>query len=946
MQPLTITRVRIDLRLHHSARLHFRHEVMLHSLFSEALGKGELPGSVVPFACESGRVDFERDDLYRIGLTVIGADAAQQVEHILRALTLYGARGFQGDGIPMLRWFNVERVETAPPVDLEAECARLAGVPQLLLHWVSPLRMEIPLDPAATTRRRPGSDTPRFFDATTFPPAPFLRLVWNRFFYLAENRHPNRAESESGAPPLPDLACDPHHLLWIDVPRVRKPSLGGVCGRLVLANPGAPWLEYLVAGQYVHTGKSTGYGFGAYRLITEGSLWNDPFGPSRTALERVASHDRLLGAAHRVAAATEGGGTDGMGPAELTRRAEEVATTTARRIADGTYQAGSLLGILANKPTGKIRALAVPTLTDRMVQRAALEVVGPAIETLLEDCSYGYRKGFSRAGAARAIEQAYADGFRYVLDADIDSFFDAVDWNRLFAKLEALYPFEPLMALVRAWVKAPVVFEGMPVTRERGLPQGAVISPLLANLFLDEFDEELLRDDFRLVRYADDFVVLCKDLESAEKAREEARAALQRMGLSLQEEKTSVVSMDHGFTYLGYLFCRSASVDHKRDAVAGPVPLAQQNISPASWLAGVDLSRVRSLQVQGPAPTEPVVVALHGTASAPPSDGRRPLYIFDPAVFLHLRDDTVVIEKEDEPPKRYPLRSLSQVVFIGRPRATLPLILEMGIAGIPVFFCKRNGEMEAVHGPFDPDVGTWLAQARLSGDEAARLAFAQEIVTAKLHNYATITVRHSLRGCDAVAGEIRELERSVWNKTELDSVRGLEGAAAVAYFGAVRETLSSEWGFDGRVKRPPRDPFNAMLSYGYTLLHHHCAASLWAAGLVPRIGLYHREHGEWAALASDLQEEFRYLVDGLVWSMVRRREIRPDEFDRRADGCWLAAGARRRFLESFEQRLETGFRPDGQENALTYRESIGAQAVRLREYILGRGRYEAIRAHA
>src|SRR5207244_5924049 len=163
-----------------------------------------------------------------------------------------------------------------------------------------------------------------------------------------------------------------------------------------------------------------------------------------------------------------------------------------------------------------------------------------------------------------------------------------------------------------------------------------------------------------------------------------------------------------------------------------------------------------------------------------------------------------------------------------------------------------------------------------------RLAFAQEIVAAKLHNYATAVVRHDLHDRDAAAGEIRELERSVWNKTEVDSVRGVEGAAAAVYFRSVAATLAAEWRFDGRVKHPPRDPFNALLSYGYTLHYHHCTAALYAAGLVPRIGLYHRQHGAWQALASDLQEELRYLVDGLVWSLVRRREIRPDDFERSA----------------------------------------------------------------
>ena len=937
--PLPFARFRIELRLLHSARLHFRHEVMLHSLLSEALGRGELPESVVPFACESGRVDFEPDDLYRIGLTIAGHDGDAVAERVSRALAAYGARGFQGQRIPMLRWFGVAQSEQLPPPDLDAECAALVARREIEIRFVSPLRLEIP--------RAVRGEGSQFFDAERFPADEFLRLLWNRLFFLAEGRFPHRDEAERAMPSIPATSCDPRQLVWIDIPRVNKPPLGGVVGRLRLRNPGDAWVPHLVAGQYLHVGKSGGYGFGAYRIVNGTPLVNDPFGPSRTALERVAERERLMAAATHVASSTEAGGSDGVGPREFLGQEERIVAGVVRGLADGSYKPAPLLGVLLPKGHHKVRALAVPTLTDRSVQRAALEVIGPAIETLLEDCSYAYRKGFSRAGAARAVEKAYADGYRWVLDADIDSFFDAVDWERLFAKVDALYPFDPIAALLRAWITAPVVFDGKLVTRTRGLPQGAVISPLLANLFLDELDEELLGDDFRLVRYADDFVVLCKDMSAAERAREEARTALDRLGLALQEEKTSIRSADHGFSYLGYLFCRSATVEQQKEEEESERDAGEELlVSPSSWLAQVDLSRVRELGAAAEARHDlPRVVPLLPAGVTSGADTRRPLYVSDPAVSLHLREGAVVAEKDGDAPRSYPLRALSHVVFIGSRRATLPLVLELGLAGVVSFFCRRNGELEAIHGPFDPQVDVWLAQGRAAQDEAVRLAFAQEIVAAKLHNYATAVVRHDLHDRDAASGEIRELERSVWNKTEVDSVRGVEGAAAAVYFRSVAATLAAEWRFDGRVKHPPRDPFNALLSYGYTLLYHHCTAALYAAGLVPRIGLYHRQHGAWQALASDLQEELRYLVDGLVWSLVRRREIGPDDFERSGKGCWLLPEPRRRFIEAFEERMETAFTPAGQERAVTYREAIGVQAVRLRDYVLGRSRYEAIRAH-
>lgn len=213
---------------------------------------------------------------------------------------------------------------------------------------------------------------------------------------------------------------------------------------------------------------------------------------------------------------------------------------------------------------------------------------------MLDDCAFAYRKGLSRQSAVRAIEHAWDEGFRYVLDADISAFFDSVDWKRLFVKLHALWPFDPLVDLTKTWVRLPVVFDGRRLERDRGLPQGLPISPALANLFLDELDEAFLGDGFRIVRYADDFVVLCKDVDDAARARDAARSALDAMGLALNEQKTNVSEIDAGFTYLGYLFCRSLATPQPRPAA--PVgPLAPDAVPPLSWLAQVPFERVESL---------------------------------------------------------------------------------------------------------------------------------------------------------------------------------------------------------------------------------------------------------------------------------------------------------------------------------------------------------------
>jgi retron-type reverse transcriptase len=156
--------------------------------------------------------------------------------------------------------------------------------------------------------------------------------------------------------------------------------------------------------------------------------------------------------------------------------------------------------------------------------------------------------------------KAHDEGYVHVLEADVRSFFDRVDWAILRQRLTAYLGHDPAVELAMGWVQAPVEFDGELIQRKQGLPQGAVISPLFANLYLDCFDEAIDKEGFRLVRYADDFVVLCKSAEDAGRAREVVERELVRLRLELAGEKTAITSFDHGFDFLGYVFARSISI--------------------------------------------------------------------------------------------------------------------------------------------------------------------------------------------------------------------------------------------------------------------------------------------------------------------------------------------------------------------------------------------------
>ncbi len=892
----------IRLGLRKTGGFHFHPGGVLHALLKASLGASEIPDGVYPFACEAGQTRFEPGSPYHLGLTLVG-DSRRLIFSILEGLRVTGEQTPDPDSpLPALGGnFAVEGFEKLAAPDLDSELATLRDAESVSLRLLSPLRLERP-EPLREKGRT-------LLDAGCFPAAHFMDRLAARLRFLG-------AEGLPDVTP-PEAAAELEGPFWLDVPvpggprraadRPKGLTFGGLLGTIRLSRLPAEWLRIVVAGQYLHVGEKTRYGFGAYCLADLPQA--TPFRPARTIRERAAAKEALELALDETAEKSDASGVDGVSPQDFGFARSELLPALGAQLASGAYRPQPLLGLLSSKPGGRVRALAIPTVRDRVAQRSVEALLGPSIDALLEDCSYAYRKGFSRQGAARAIQKAWDEGYRWVLDADIESFFDAVSWNLLHGKLQALFPSDPVVRTLMEWVCSPVVFDNRTIQRTRGLPQGSPVAPLLANLFLDEFDEELLGQDFRLVRYADDFVVLCRDLEGARAAQEAARKALAHIGLALNDEKTGIRPMDAGFEYLGYIFCRSVVVEPRAGEPAGggrPIELAPDAVPAASWLAQVPFARVRELAPgprKGKPKSLPPLVPLSAGEQAPAPPERKPVYLLDPFTSLHVQGETLVAVPEEGPRREVPLRGVSHLVLAGRTRTTVPLLQALASRGVPTFFCRRDGTLTSVFGPHEADWATWAAQAAFATDPGARTAFAREVVAAKLHNGARLAVARGLPR--EAAAKMRELEAECANKVTTEALRGLEGAGAAAFFGALGKALPTGWRFEGRRKHPSTDPVNALLSFGYTMLHNHVSTALQAAGLNPRVGLYHEETGALHALACDLQEEFRFLVDGLVLAVVNRREVSPDDFTTVEDGgaCFLKDEPRKAFVRRFDERL-------------------------------------------
>jgi len=272
-------------------------------------------------------------------------------------------------------------------------------------------------------------------------------------------------------------------------------------------------------------------------------------------------HDKLYGAANLKAAweqVKENGGAAGVSGQTIAQYGdglEHRLNDLARRLKEQTFEARPIRRVYIPKGNGKLRPLGIPEVEDRVVQAALVRLIEPIFETKFSEVSYGFRPERSAHNALAALVAAMEAGYTQIVDADITDCFGSIPWTPLLQEVAREVSDPKVLGLVKKFLKAKVMEQMKSWQPGAGTPQGAVLSPLLANIYLHRFDEEMTRAGYRMVRYADDFVILCRTPEEAEQARQEAQRTLAHMGLQLHPEKTRIVDATREkFQFLGYEF--------------------------------------------------------------------------------------------------------------------------------------------------------------------------------------------------------------------------------------------------------------------------------------------------------------------------------------------------------------------------------------------------------
>jgi len=304
---------------------------------------------------------------------------------------------------------------------------------------------------------------------------------------------------------------------------------------------------------------------------TEPEVWTDRMlmsletgvkgGKWYSLMDKVYREETLLAGYRKVAANDGAAGVDHVSVKAYGGRIEAEIARLSEALQEQCYQASAIRRCLIPKPGSRQkRPIGIPVVRDRVVQSALRIVIEPIFERDFAAHSYGFRPGRGCKDALREVDRLLRAGYLYVVDADLKSYFDSIPHGLLIKQVEEKVSDGRVLDLIKQFLQQGVMDGMTRWTPEEGTPQGGVISPLLANIYLDPLDRQMAETGRQMVRYADDLVILCRSTQEAEEAERELEVWVREAGLQLNREKTCVANLHErgkGFTFLGYTFKRT-----------------------------------------------------------------------------------------------------------------------------------------------------------------------------------------------------------------------------------------------------------------------------------------------------------------------------------------------------------------------------------------------------
>ncbi len=355
-----------------------------------------------------------------------------------------------------------------------------------------------------------------------------------------------------------------------------------------------------------------GTGAGTFEERQSPAAWAEPLALTRCLMEEVASSANLNRAYKRVKANKGAPGVDGMTVGDLRGWIADNRERLIVSLLDGSYRPQPVRGVEIPKPEGKgVRQLGIPTVVDRLVQQAILQVLEPLLDPGFSASSFGFRPGRGAHDALHQAREYVADGRTIVVDIDLEKFFDRVNHDMVMARLSRRIGDIGLLGIIRRFLQAGMLADGVCIERQEGTPQGGPLSPLLANLLLDDLDKELEKRGHRFCRYADDCNIYVRSEAAGQRVMASVTAFLEgKLRLRVNREKSAVAPVEER-SFLGHRIWRAGSlgiapkslarmkdrlraITRRNRGIALAAMIAQVNAFTTGWVAYFRHARAQS----------------------------------------------------------------------------------------------------------------------------------------------------------------------------------------------------------------------------------------------------------------------------------------------------------------------------------------------------------------
>ena len=548
----------------------------------------------------------------------------------------------------------------------------------------------------------------------------------------------------------------------------------------------------------------------------------------------------------------------------------------------GTYRPDVYKAFLIDKGAGKKRIIEKLSLKDITAQTAVYKLLEPVFDKAFEENSLGFRKGKSVQKAVNNVK-AYIDcGYAYIAESDIEDFFPSIPHNKLEKVLSLYLPHNDLFIadIIMNSLKQGYSLEGKFYNRgDEGVPQGSPLSPLMANLYLDGFDELFLKDDTRMVRYGDDFLILAKKKKDAVKALAGAEKYLNNLGLALKAEKTAVHMADENFSFLGRDFGASGQDGYEKKPFA------------------------------------------------------KPFYVTSPYLFLSVDGDILEVRKSGRIITSIPFRRISLVIILERCSFSNAFFVACNRFDIPVSMLLSNGYHIAT---VKPDSKRYFSISAVhksrfeSLTENEKTEIAGQIVRAKIMNYRTLFKERGIEDTVETLGQYLDLAQKSDN---LEQLRGYEGKAAQVCFSSFNLCINNKDFEIQKRDRNKKDLINSILNYAYYLLFSRINSIVRVLGLNPYLGFLHSHKNDFESLVCDIQELFRARMDKFIIKLINERSLSKASFVESERRFYLTNEKRKLFLERLEKEM-TVSRGKG---SASLEDLIYIQAEIFRDWSQGKG---------